>query len=247
MIKLLFETVILPPGLFIVIFIACGFWAKPLALRISLLLAGMVFWLLSMPVVGDKLLAQLQYDQFVSESEIEAFEADAIVVLVSGVYPEPNEFHQATVLPNVTLRLRYSVLLAKKFNLPLIISGNSSEKLGYSAAGLAAKVAAEEFDYQNIVLEEHSNNTAMHPQMLAPIFSDRDWHKLILVTHSWHMPRALKAFSQSPLEVLPAPMGTTSTGTAGEGLSRYLPNMWAFQRSFHYLNEKLHDFYKLFV
>ncbi len=47
----------------------------------------------------------------------------------------------------------------------------------------------------------------MHAVACAPLLREARIERIYLVTHYWHMPRAMAAFSQAGVEVVPAPMG----------------------------------------
>ena len=62
-------------------------------------------------------------------------------------------------------------------------------------------------------MEARSRDTRENARQTMPMLRDAGVHQLVLVTHGWHMPRALRAFRDAAahdkvaLEIVPAPMG----------------------------------------
>ena len=55
-----------------------------------------------------------------------------------------------------------------------------------------------------IVTESDSRNTRQNAIFTAGLAADRGIRSILLVTSAWHMPRAVAAFRQTALEVIPA-------------------------------------------
>jgi len=243
--KLLIEASILPPGIFILALAFCTWQLKPW--RKSLATITLLFWLMSTPFIGNKLLASLQYRDVPTEENISLFKADAVLVLISDIYPTPNEYSAPQISASSLPRVRYAVHLSKTHQLPLVVSGGWFDGNQINSAQLAETLISKELSLEVSYLDTVSRNTAEHGTVLEqPLITDRKWSNLLLVTDSWHMRRALESFQNTGFEVLPAPTGLAKADIKPTALSSWLPSMWALQRSFQFLNEKLHKLYKVF-
>jgi uncharacterized SAM-binding protein YcdF (DUF218 family) len=62
-----------------------------------------------------------------------------------------------------------------------------------------------------MLTEEHSRTTAENAANVAPLLREHGIHRILLVTHAWHMPRAMWAFQHSGIQAIPAPTGFINT------------------------------------
>ena len=71
-----------------------------------------------------------------------------------------------------------------------------------------AEGLAELFGIEARWIENESRNTHEHAVRCTPLFHEAGIERIYVVTHFWHMPRAVAAFSQvEGLELVPAPLG----------------------------------------
>ena len=56
-----------------------------------------------------------------------------------------------------------------------------------------------------VILETRARSTYENAVFVKEIQEKRGWHTLLLVTSSWHMPRAVATFRAQGMEVIPAP------------------------------------------
>jgi len=66
------------------------------------------------------------------------------------------------------------------------------------------------------------------------LLSETSITQVVLITHAWHMPRAVEEFKVSGLDVVPAPMGFMATGNQRVN---YIPSAAAMQISARALHE----------
>ena len=134
----------------------------------------------------------------------------AIVVLGGGVQPEAPEYG-APQLTAVTLRrLRYGAFLARRTGKPLAFAGG----IGWAAAGtdtlpesVVAGRTALEFGVRLRWADARSRDTVENAQIIKQLLAADGVTRVALVTDSWHMPRAVRAFEAAGLRVVPAPTG----------------------------------------
>jgi uncharacterized SAM-binding protein YcdF (DUF218 family) len=139
----------------------------------------------------------------------------AIVVLGGGREARAPEYGVASLSPLALERLRYGVWLGRQTGAPVMFSaglGHAAQP-GLSEAEVAAEIAAREFGRPLRWTETRSRDTRENAQFAAAQLRDQNLTHLIVVTHGWHMPRALRAFKEAtahagaPWAVVPAPMG----------------------------------------
>ncbi|MGH8671679.1 MAG: YdcF family protein [Burkholderiales bacterium] len=164
-------------------------------------------------------------------------DAGAIVVLGGGTYPFAPEYGGDTVNRFTLERLRYAARLYAKTGKPILVSGGNP--LGYAKSEGAAMREALEGDFGVPVkwVEEHSRNTWENARLSAPLLARAGVKKIYLVTHAWHMTRALSAFENTGLKVIPAGTGF-ATHTDVNALD-FLPSAMAFSDTYLAMHEAL--------
>jgi len=146
----------------------------------------------------------------------------AIVVLGAGMYPFAPELGKPGVGPLTLERLRQGARLARASGLPLLVSGGSPRAGLPSVASAMAESLEEDFGAPARWQEGASHTTAENARRSARLLHPEGVRHVILVTHSWHMPRSLAAFERAGFEVLPAP--TAYRGPPELRLRSFLPS-----------------------
>jgi uncharacterized SAM-binding protein YcdF (DUF218 family) len=139
----------------------------------------------------------------------------AIVVLGGGRESTAPEYGVASLSPLALERLRYGIWLGRETGAPVMFSGGTgyAAQPGASEAEVAAGIAAREFVRPLRWTESSSRDTRENAQFTTTLLRDQGIAKLVVVTHGWHMPRALRAFREAAArqgttwELVPAPMG----------------------------------------
>lgn len=139
----------------------------------------------------------------------------AIVVLGGGRDARAPEYGTASLNPYTLERLRYGLWLARETGAPVLFSGGIGHAAmpGVSEAEVAADVASREFGRPLRWTETRARDTRENAAFSSAALRDQGVQRLVLVTHGWHMPRALRAFDEvaqrekAPWRLLPAPMG----------------------------------------
>ncbi|MGZ5181456.1 MAG: YdcF family protein [Ramlibacter sp.] len=135
----------------------------------------------------------------------------AIVVLGGGVERDAPEYGQPQPGAAALVRLRYGAWLAHRTGKPLAFAGGigwASVDGGIAPEGeVARRVLAQDFGVVPRWVDGDSRDTRENAlrtrQLLAPAHVDR----IALVTHAWHMPRAVREFEQAGFDVVAAPTG----------------------------------------
>ena len=145
-------------------------------------------------------------------SEVQAKKPVAIVVLGGGVEPFAPEYGVSSLQHASLERLRYGVWLAGQTGAPIAFSGGVGwgQVEATPEAKVAARIAADEFNRPIRWLEDQSRDTRENASRTAALLKPAGIQHILLVTHGWHMPRALRAFAEATgpaVKVEPAPMG----------------------------------------
>lgn len=141
----------------------------------------------------------------------------AIVVLGGGRKLLAPEYGVSDLRPMSVERLRYGAWLARETALPLAFSGGigHGSPAGPSEAEIATRVAERDFGRPLRWSEGSSRDTTENAIRSIDLLRPQGIEHIVLVTHGYHMPRALRAFHRAAerggkaIQVTAAPMGLT--------------------------------------
>ena len=172
--------------------------------------SGLVLlWLLATPAVTKPMLAAIE--DIPPLDPARAKSAQAIVVLGGGSYFAAPEYGGDTVSRWSLERIRHAARLQRETGLPLLVTGGAP--LGGVAEGRSMQAALEkDFGVKVRWVEEASADTRENARLSAPLLREAGIRRVLLVTHAWHMQRALGEFSAAGLEAVAAPTGYETTG-----------------------------------
>lgn len=139
----------------------------------------------------------------------------AIVVLGAGRQALAPEYDLSSLQPRALERLRYGIWLSRQTGIPLAFSGGTgyAQLAGTPEADIAARIAGEEFGRPIKWVENQSRDTRENAAQTVALLRPAGITKMVLVTHGFHMRRALRDFRDAashdgpPIEVIPATMG----------------------------------------
>ena len=235
-------TLVMPPTSLLLGVLAGLWWSawRPRAGRALALLSAVLLWLLATPVVsvGLSLVALRQFPPATAEV-LAAQGTQAIVVLGAGVASGLPDGVQQLKRGGLD-RLRHGVELARATGLPLMVAGGAgwgAAQAAESEADVAQRVAREVFGLPLRWTESTSRDTHENAANTRALLAREGLTRIALVTHSWHMPRSVRAFEQAGLTVTPAPMGYPVTN--GAPLLNWLPSASALETSYNVLREWL--------
>ena len=238
--KKLLSALVLPPfGLIIFAFV--GLWLArrhPRLGRAIAAIALLALAALSLPPVADALMHGLETSPSISAQHLAR--AQAIVILGGGTYPAAPEYGNDTVGRWTLERVRYGSHLQKRSGLPILVSGGAP--FGGRAEGEAMKEAIER-DFHGRVrwMENASRDTSENAAYSAAMLKAAGVTRIALVSHGWHLPRAIELYASQGLEVFAAP---TAFSTPIPSLyARALPSAAALNQS----NMALHEWLGILV
>ncbi len=239
--EIILKSLLLPPGgLILLLFISLLFIRKVFG-KLLLALTLAAFYLLSTPAISTNLMAGLERYVFVTPEEILAAKTEAIVVLGGDLYEEGPEYGGDTIKGELLERVRYAAWLQKRTNLPIIVSGGNMDKTKPSEAKLAGQVLKEEFGCQVLATEDQSKTTWENAQNTKGVLAANGIKKVALVTHAWHMPRAMRVFTQHGIDAIAAPtIFSNGKQNSSDDMARnWLPSSIALRTSYLALHEYL--------
>ncbi len=165
----------------------------------------------------------------------------AIVVLSAGSYPYAREYAKAIDGAAALQRNQYAAFLQDQTGLPILVSGGTVGFDESSEAAVMADTLSNSFKVQVKWQESKSKNTAQNAIYSAAILKENNIDKIYLVTHAWHMPRAVMMFEKQGIKVTPAPTMFSDMMT-NLSSSYYLPAAYALQN----VNMALHEYIGIF-
>lgn len=174
---------------------------RPALARVLLAASLALLTALSMPVVADRLLARLETHPALDPAQLSG--AEAIVILGAGTYYDAPEYGGDTINHLALERLRYGARLARETGLPILVSGGSPAG-GAPEARLMQAALEQDFRVPVRWAETHSSTTWSNARNSHALLAAAHVRRIVLVTHAWHMPRAVYAFKQAGFSVIPA-------------------------------------------
>ena len=194
---------------------------------------------LSTPIVGHALMAPLQPHPALAPGQLSGVQA--IVILGGGSYYGAPEYGGDTVGGPTLERIRYGAWLSRKSRLPLLVTGGAPYG-GRAEADSMREALEQEFGVAVRWVESASRDTAESARLSAPLLAAAGVTRIALVSHGWHLPRAIPLFEQHGLQVLAAP--TAFSMASPSLIEHFLPSGLTQSRSA--LNEYLGQlFYRL--
>jgi uncharacterized SAM-binding protein YcdF (DUF218 family) len=202
----------------------------------TLIAAGLVSVVaLSTNVVSSALLVSLQNSPALNPSNLP--QASAVVVLAGGLREAAEEYGSDQLNTFTLERLRYGAWLAKRTNLPLLVTGGTKYD-GPTEAQVMAQTLRDEFGLQPRWIESRSRDTAENATYSAELLQEANISRILLVTHAWHMRRAFAEFKAAKLDPIPAPTAFARR-PAPLGADDFVPTPRAYYLSGFALHEWL--------
>lgn len=237
------EALLFPPSGLLLLMLA-GLLLRPRKPAVAALLVwGSLVAItgLSLPVTAQYLMRQLETAPVLDANSLPADGAQAIVILGAGRYAVAPEYQGDTVSRLALERLRYGARLHRRTGLPIIVSGGDPSELGATPeAVLMQKALAEDFQITAVETETQSRTSGENARFTKALLDAKGIHTIYLVSHAWHMPRALRSFEKAGIKVLPAPMGFTSiVAPDTPEILRWLPNAQALGTTAMALHEMI--------
>lgn len=215
------EFLLLPPGAPLLL-IAIGLaWSlrRARAGRIVATIGLVLAALTSSQVVGQWLIGFVERDAGAAPDaqSLRALVArpdapTAIVVLGGGLRfdererPDPEQPN-----PRTTERLLHGAWVARVTGLPVLVSGGAPDRRRSAEAVLMRRLLEQRLATPVRWVEDRSRDTEGNARESARLLRPAGHRRVLLVTHAYHMPRALDAFQRAGLQPVAVPHGFLGT------------------------------------
>ena len=199
---------LMPPAINIVLIVIAlllmrRFYRTGMFLALS---SAVSLWLLSTMYVSGVLANSIErYPAFDASLPGALSKVQAIVVLGSGHYDNPPEYGVSTPLDEGLARLHYAASLHRRTNLPIMLTGGPMNRQQDIHSEVLAESLEKEFKIKAMWLERESATTWQNAANSADILFPLGIKNIALVTHSYHMQRAVNLFESAGFNVTPAP------------------------------------------
>lgn len=235
-VKALLKAVVLPPGGPLLLAIAGLLLARrhPRVGRSIAAVGVATLFVLSMPIVAALLVRSLDASPPL-DLEV-AKGAQAVVILGGGTRRGAPEYGGDT-LGRLTLeRVRYGARVARQTGLPVLVSGGSVSG-DETEAKLMREALANEYGVDVRWVEDRSRTTHENAVESAAILRAAGVRRVVLVAHSFDMPRATAEFASQGIETIAAPTGIVTLRV--DSPLDFLPSVMGIEGSYYALYEML--------
>jgi len=179
--------------------------------------------------------------QSVVKPKNQALSPQVVVILGGGVRRgalDLPKYQNQDVSKEAMERLRMGARLAKVTQLPILVTGGRPDRTQLQdrpEAEIMSQVLANELGVKAKWLEVKSNTTQENASFSAKILRENHVKSIYLVSHDWHLPRAIQVFQKEGFTVTPAPTGFQYH----EKMTPldYLPSVQGFAQTRHYWHE----------
>jgi len=203
-------ALVLPPVPWLLLMLLGLRWIRlrPRLGRTAIVAGVVLIWLSTCMAPARWLHGQFGFDlPALDAARLAALKADeasvptAILVLGSGMTASVDDPRLGELNRSSLERLRAGVRLARATSWPLAFSGGRGwaqiDNAGDSEAQAAQRSAARDFGQPLAWIEPDSRDTAENAQRSVALLRGRGVRRVVIVTHDWHMPRALALFERA--------------------------------------------------
>jgi uncharacterized SAM-binding protein YcdF (DUF218 family) len=228
------------------------FWKRSIA-WLTMLLSLALIWLSCTSAVGEWLerlilrpAPALQADRLAEiKRAVGGGKKIAVVILGGGRDARAPEYGLSHLSEQSLSRLHYGVWLSRQTGAPMLFSGGTgyAQAVGAAEAETAARIAERDYGRPLTWTESESRDTRENASHSTAVLKGAGITEVLLVTHGWHMRRAVRAFEQeaqrsgSGIHVVAAPMGLAASSESA--LLRWMPSLLGTTRVRHVLREGL--------
>jgi len=210
-----------------------AFFTKPSNLLFLLALAGLVLMVTRYARAGRRILVTSvillllfgisplgRQLVLVLEGRFPAWDAsrgapDGVIVLGGAIAPDVSAARGEIALGGAAERMTVVADLARRYpNAKIVFTGGTPSLFGGPREADYVLPLWESFGIarNRILLERDSRNTTENATMTKALVNPKPGERWLLVTSSWHMPRAMGAFRAAGFQVEPYPVDWISTG-----------------------------------
>jgi uncharacterized SAM-binding protein YcdF (DUF218 family) len=238
--KKLLTPFVLPPGIFICIFLVVGLLAmrrkKPWTAILFLAMGAMV-WAASAGPVADRITGPLESGFTIPDDP----QADVIIMLGGGVHARAPDL-SGTGAPNQSTleRMVTTARLYRRLQVPIIVSGGSVRTSDASSAILTKRFLIDlGVPAEHILVDSQSRDTCENARFSHEICKRHGYRRPLVVTSGLHLKRAMHCFGKTGMQATPYPSGLTIWPDKQYYWSSWLPSANALSTTSAALHEWL--------
>jgi len=225
--RIFLKALFLPPsGPLLIGVVGLLLWHRRPRLGYALCAAAIgSLWVLSTPIISDALVRATEGYPALDPAHLTASQssAQAIVILGGGVRRNAPEAGADAPGTHVDLRLIEGAKIARATHLPILVSGSARE------TAAMRRFMQEDLQLPVRWVEGASSDTHENAVFSARLLKKQGIDRIILVTSSTHMVRAVAEFTAAGLSVTPAP---AEMWTHDErAVLAFVPSILALERS----------------
>jgi len=228
----LLPLLVMPLGLvLLLVLLALAFlrWRKLRMSRACGVLAVLILWISSMPIVADSLYGRLE--AFFPPEPLAQIPMSSCIVVLGGAVGSPLAPRQDIELSEAVDRVYKAAQLyrAGKGGRVFVTAGNQPwDEPGPSEASLIGELLVEwGVPADAIQLEGRSRNTRENALNIKPLLEAAGCDRSLLVTSAAHMQRALASFKAVGLYVYPVSTDVHALSNHGYSVMDFLPDAHA--------------------
>lgn len=239
-IKKLITPFIMPPGCFAFLLLVTG-WRFLIKKRfgpgLTNLMLGALLWAVSTAAVGDWAIQSLEQGLAIPSP----LSGDVIVLLGGGTHADvPDLSGTGSPTGDMSARILTTVRAQKMLNVPIIVSGGSSNPDLPPEAPVVARILTDlGVPREQIIQEIRSRDTAENARETLVICRERGFTSPLLVTSAYHMKRSTLSFEKAGLATTALPAQFLTSETRVPNWRHYLPCIGGLNNSYRALHEYL--------
>ena len=239
--RALLKLVLLPPGCLVAGLVIGLLLVRRRLGKLLLIASTTGLIVLSTPVTVEWLAARVETIPPTGMAQLKASEADAILVFMAGLRRDNPEYDGADVLTGLSLeRLDHALRIQQQTGLPIIVSGGSVDGDTTPLAELALDWLRRYATATVIAAETDSRDTWENARFSKPLLADLGIERVVLVTHAFHMPRALYSAESAGIDAVPSAFAYLHPPPAYQPPRRpgdWLPQAGALHQAYLLLHE----------
>lgn len=225
-----------PPTVLILVSVLTAWlvlWHRRLGVGLTIIATNLLF-LSSLPIISARMLQEVEIQ---AAPDTDFSTAQAIVILGGGIYRGDGDKVPDTLGARTLERVMLGAQAYRKLHLRVAVTGGKSGGAHSSEASLMKSVLEGDLDVPVSWAEDQSRSTYENAVLTARLLKPENVRTVVLVTHAWHMKRAIWSFEHAGLRAIPWP--ALPTVAAADRPADYLPSIDALQQSYYALHEAI--------
>lgn len=225
-VKKIITSLILPPGIFVLMVILCGliFLFRRGSRKAGLFCVSIAvcIWATAVHPASDALLQRLEHGFPVPQNP----RGDVIILLGGGAYGDaPDMTGLGFPAGDSAARIITAVRLQRALNIPVLVSGGSGFLSKKPEAPITRRLLIDLGVPEHMVItEDRSRDTFENARYSVEICKNYKLSRPIVVTSAYHMERAVLSFEKNKMRVTPYPAGFKTGKGSLPDWEDYLPS-----------------------